>query len=267
MGLPTGLRAVVLAAAMLLPFAATAAGQSVRGILSEAETEVPIELATVDAIARSGEVVSSALTDVNGFFDLVLPGDGEYVVRATAFGYQTGRSEVIHIVDDGAQIVYVNLRPAPVEIEGLAVEARGDELSGGRASLTEQGFYERVLEGRGQFLLPGQIAASDAMFTAQLFDGMDHVLPNYSAAVWERSVRFIAATARGNCTPRIFVDGLRIGMLLGGGNYLSDIVPIDEVLAVEVFWGPFQAPLKYQGTTLDNSCGVVLLWTHRRTRP
>ena len=84
--------------------------------------------------------------------------------------------------------------------------------------------------------------------------------------MWARGVRYLSATEKGTCSPRIFVDGIRISMLLAEGDYLADVAPIETVLAAEVYWGPFQAPIRYQGTALDNSCGVVLLWTRRRTR-
>jgi hypothetical protein len=240
--------------------------QTVRGVLSEEVTEAPIELGTVEAISHAGRVVDSSLTDPRGFFELQLPGDGEYVLRATALGYTTGRSDAFEIMDDGTRILYVNLRPAPVEIAGLVVEADRRDSPDYVPNLIDRGFYERLQKGRGQFLAPGDIAASDAFFTSQLFDGLRNVLPDYSKPAWARGVTYIAATERGNCSPRIFVDGIRISMLLAEGDYLSDIAPIEEVLAAEVFWGPFQAPMRYQGTTYDNSCGVVLLWTRRRTR-
>lgn len=257
---------VLVAAAGQVTVASTLGAQTVRGVLSEEVTTIPIELGTVDAISHAGRVVASSLTDARGFFELRLPGDGEYVLRATALGYESGRSEAFEILGDGVQIVYVNLRYAPVEIAGLVVEADGRERPGRRLSLTARGFYERLEKGRGQFLTPGHIAASDAFFTTQLFDGLDHVLPDYAKPVWERGVRYVAAIERGNCSPRVFVDGIRISMLLAEGDFLSDIAPLEDVIAVELFWGPFQAPMRYQGTLLDNSCGVVLLRTRRRTR-
>lgn len=254
--------AVVLAT---LP-AAHASAQSVRGIVSEAVTEAPIELATVRLFESSGAVVATTLTDARGFFHIDISSDGEYILRAEAFGYRAGRSDAVEVLDDGMQIIYLNLEPAPVAIEGVEVETTGTAPVSLRPSLSERGFWERVEKGRGQFLLPGQIANSDVNFTAELFEGMDHVRTNYARPVWARGVSFIAATDRGNCSPRVFVDGIRMSMLLAEGDFLSDIAPIEDVLAVESFWGPFQAPGRYQGTTIENSCGVVLIWTRRRSK-
>ena len=260
------LLSTTVAVALSTLSAGPASAQSVRGIVSEAVTEVPIELATVRLFESSGTVLATTLTDANGFFHVDIPKAGEYILRAEAFGYRTGRSDVLQVLDDAMQIIYVSLEPAPVAIEGVEVEAPGAEPTSLRPSLAERGFWERAAEGRGQFLLPGQIANADVNFTTELFEGMDHVMTDYRQPVWRRGVDFLAATERGNCSPRIFVDGIRMSMLLAEGDFLSDIAPIDDVLAVESFWGPFQAPGKYQGTTVENSCGVVLIWTRRRTK-
>lgn len=263
---PSSWRTVAAAVALSTLSVARTSAQSVRGIVSEVVTEAPIELATVRLLASSGAAVATTLTDARGFFHIDISAEGEYILRAEAFGYRTGRSDVLQVLEDGMQIIYLSLEPAPLAIEGVEVEATGSQPTSSRPSLTERGFWERVEAGRGQFLLPGQIANADANFTVELFDGMDHVMTDYDRPVWARGVQFIAAIERGNCSPRIFVDGIRMTMLLAEGDFLSDIAPIQDVLAVESFWGPFQAPGKYQGTTIENSCGVVLIWTRRRSR-
>ena len=63
-------------------------------------------------------------------------------------------------------------------------------------------------------------------------------------------------------------DAHAMGMVMSGVAALSsfypeakDIVPIDIVEAIEVYWGPFQAPMRYQGSPYENECGVILVWT------
>jgi hypothetical protein len=68
----------------------------------------------------------------------------------------------------------------------------------------------------------------------------------------------------GTCEPRIFVDGRWVNRPEFGIREtvgLDEVVPIDLIQAVEVYWGPFQAPLRYQGSVTENACGVVLFWT------
>ena len=121
--------------------------QTVRGVLSEEVTEAPINLGTVEAISHAGRVVASTLTNPQGFFELQLPEDGEYILRATALGYTPGRSDAFEIMDDGTLILYVNLRPAPVEITGLVVEADRRDSPDYVPNLTDRGFYRGCRKG------------------------------------------------------------------------------------------------------------------------
>ena len=152
---------------------------------------------------------------------------------------------------------------APIGIEGLIVRGESEGTVGNY--LTQKGFWERYEKGRGQFLTPGEVLASDAMFTPHLLRGLKHVVPQFGAAPW--SVwPILGVTERGGCGPRVFVDDLWLNRpgpqsLIPAGLGLDDIVPMERVQAVEVYYGPFQAPMKYQGTTHDNSCGVILIWT------
>jgi hypothetical protein len=61
------------------------------------------------------------------------------------------------------------------------------------------------------------------------------------------------------CVMKVVVDGSK--MPTGGGLSLNDIVPAQDVLAVEVYpsRGGVGAPVRYRGT--DAYCGVILIWT------
>ena len=241
----------MLGAALVL-VTAPVSGQSIRGLVLEEGTDAPIELASVVVVTASGDSVTATLTDVNGFFTLSAT-DGEYILRASALGYRSGRAGPFGLEDERVvRVVQIALAPQPLSIAGLVVEAID-------ASLATTGFYDRMATGRGQFLTPADIAATGARFTPEVFYGLDHVMPRYDLPVWERWVRFMS-TGRGNCSPRIWVDGVWFRWPLPGEG-LDDVVRVEDLLAAEVYWGPFQAPTRYQGTAHDNSCGVVLLWT------
>jgi Carboxypeptidase regulatory-like domain len=261
-----GMALVVACTLALAVFgAAPASAQTVRGLVLEEVTFRPIELATVSLVSESGERLSSTLTTEEGFFSLEADGEGLFLVRVVALGYRLARVGPFDLQDDGLRVIEVTMQPQPVSLEGLTVEGEIATVPTGNW-LAENGFWERYEEGRGQFLAPGDIAASDAMFTPHLFRELDHVVPDYGASPWTTWVTFRAASVRGNCAPRVYVDNqwMNRPFGLGTGFGLDEIVPIEMVYAVEVFWGPFQAPLKYQGTTIDNSCGVILIWTRRR---
>ena len=242
-----------------------AAAQSVRGLVFDAVTDEAIPLATVTLVSESGERVASALTTEDGFFSLDAPDNGIYVVRGVALGYRPGRAGPVQLVNDGLQVVELRLETAPVELEGLTVE--GESVTGVGNSLTQRGFWERYEEGRGQFLSPGDIAASDAAFTPHLLRPLNHVIAQHGSAPWAiwPQLRRATGSERGPCEPYVYVDNVWVNRPINGLQSadfgLEDIVPIDIVEAIEVYWGPFQAPMRYQGSRYENECGVILVWT------
>lgn len=230
-----------------------ASGQEVRGLVLEEFTYLPIELAEVTMVTGDSETRHTTLTDAEGFFSLEAP-RGVFVLRVTALGYRPTRTAPIELLDESdLRVVEIPMSLAPVVIEGLEVAAEHSALAG-------TGFYERMAAGRGQFLTPEDIATSDARFTPELFYDLDHVMRENMLPVWQRSIQYMSATQRGNCYPRIYIDGVW-WRWRAPGEGLMDAVPLEDLVGAEVFWGPFQAPLRYQGTTIENSCGVVLLWT------
>jgi len=251
-------------AAALLPAAALpppATAQTVRGVVTDEVTGAPIPLATVSLVSEGGERVATVLTTEEGFFSLEGDDDGLFLVRAAALGYAPARAGPLRLDDDELRVLEMPMAPSPVGIEGLVVErSRG---GGSSNYLADKGFWDRLEEGRGQFLTPGQVLASDAMFTPHLLRGLDYVLPQYGAAPWAIWPS-LGITERHSCSPRVYVDDVWVNRKNFGISErlgLDDVVPIDRVLAVEVYYGPFQAPIRYQGTAYDNSCGVVLFWT------
>ena len=240
-------------------------GQILRGVLLESGTDRPIDLGEMTLVSEDGDTVAAALTDEEGYFSLEAPGPGAYLIVGVALGY-LGRSEGPFELEEGdLQVVQVVLTPAPIAIQGVDVPARpiivSDDI------LIANGFYERMLEGRGQFLTPELIEDSDARFTPMLFRALKHVRPQYGASPWRTWVQLWSPAGPGTCRPRVFVDNVWIDKpgfeQFGEGLGLADVVPKDEIRAIELYWG-HQAPLRYSapdGLADQETCGVILIWT------
>jgi hypothetical protein len=64
----------------------------------------------------------------------------------------------------------------------------------------------------------------------------------------------------GYCAPWLFVDGVRV--LGAPGENLSDIVPVESVLAVEIYRAPFEGSLPFRDISRCE-CGVLAVWTNK----
>jgi Carboxypeptidase regulatory-like domain len=165
-----------------LSLVSPASAQTIRGLVTEAATGQPISLATVTLVFESGEHLGTALTTAEGFFSLEGDREGAYLIRATALGYSPARAGPVHLATGTTHVLEIPLTVAPIDIEGLVVQGESEGLVGNY--LTQKGFWERYERGRGQFLTPGEVLSSDAMFTPHLLRGLKHIVPQFGAAPW-----------------------------------------------------------------------------------
>lgn len=244
--------------------------QEIRGILSDRDSYTPIDIGEVALLDSRLDTLAQAITDENGYFVFPLPESGEYYVIASALGYQALRSEPLFVGADEVRVVEIHMESRPLPVEGIVVEARADEPQA--VELRSTGFYERMAEGRGEYLTPGQIAASEVRWPQQLFWGMRtvrvHQRSHERAGIWNDILVIPNRQSRGYCRPSVYVDGrwIREDMIAEGAS-LADIVHKEEILAVEVYEWPFGVPRLYTG---KQACGVILFWTEYvddRSRP
>lgn len=236
-------------------------GQEIRGILSEQGTYTPIDLGQVVLVDDALDTLAVTLTDESGFFRFELQSSGEYYVIASALGYQALRSESLWVGAGEVRIVEISMETRPVPVEGLLVEADAQEPQ--VAELRGTGFYDRMAEGRGEFITPGQIAASTAAWPQQLFWGTEKVrvqqLSHERPGPWDDVLVIPNRASRGYCRPSIYVDGVWVREEnMAPGASLPDVVRKEEILAVEIYEWPFGVPRIYTG---KQQCGVILFWT------
>ena len=277
--LPIGL---TLAAGLVLPSIVEA--QSLRGLVVERDTNRTIELATVLMTGEKGDTIASALSDENGFFMLEADEGGRYTLIAEGLGYRAIVVGRFDLEDNEDRVVEVTLDLRPIGLQGLNVDAGEPELRG----LAATGFYDRLAAGEGHYLLPGQILNSRERWTAQLFWEMDAAVARVRQAgrgPWDNRVEIKNVAGMSlYCTPRIFVDGIWIqeparmvrvdpDESLHGDRVsdvpnqaLSDLVPKDDLLAIEVYLEGSVPSRFARAMELDEAgdplvCGVVLFWT------
>lgn len=257
---------IVLVAVAVALTVGEASAQTIRGLVLERGTDGPIYLAEVVMLNEVGDTVAMALTDEQGLYTVTAPEAGSYRVVGRALGH-LGRGEgPFELREGGYTIVPLALDFAPIPVEGVDVETTRITITDD--ALITNGFYERMVQGRGQFLTPEMIEASDARYTPGLFEELDYVIPQWSAAPWQRWVGLWNPMGRGvSCSPRVYVDDVWVNKpgfeQYNEGMGLDDIVARKDVKAAEVYWG-FQTPLRYSagdGFAGPGLCGSVLIWT------
>lgn len=260
---------LLLASALLWLAAQPVAAQTVRGVVSERATYEPIEGATVILIDTSADTVARALTEERGFFSLDAPESGEYYVIASALGYGPVRSDAVTLEDDDVQIVELDMAARPIPVEGVLVETEGGEPE--IPGLAGTGFYDRLADGWGEFLTPGEVLGHPGEYIHQLFREMVTVefvraeegpASPFTDRIMVRSNAPPDTAGSGGsgwlCEPLIYIDGIRTELM--PGESLHDAAPRDEIEAIEVHPAPFGAPLRYFPDFTPGACGVILIW-------
>ena len=144
------LAAASLALALLAP---SASAQTLRGRILDSQTREPVMLAYVGLMADEGEMVVAALATTDGVFEVTAPDGGAYFLYVSRTGYETLVDGLFDIGDDATMDVQIGLKPLPIELDPVVVEAEVE-----RSPLEVAGFYDRAITGQGTFLVREEIA-------------------------------------------------------------------------------------------------------------
>ena len=255
--------APLFATAAALLAGSPAQTQTIRGIVSERETFVPIAQASVVLLTERLDTLGRAITTDEGYFTFELDEPGSYFLTASALGYRPVRGDLVTLEEGETQIVEIPMAVRPIPVGGVTVEADPGEPE--VPGLAGTGFYDRWSKGEGQFLLPGEVARHPARFTPQLFREMTFVrlVPSNRGPGNDRILVASHVPRQGQnfCEPWIWVDDRPLQLMPGEG--LEDAVPRNTIEAVEVYMYPFGPPMRYFRDLSETACGVVLIWTRR----
>lgn len=257
----------------MLLVATPAGAQTLRGLVLEQVTEIPIALSRVVLVTLEGDSVDAALTDDQGFFSVDARDAGGFFLVASALGYRTARSERLALANEEVRVVQLLLSLRPVRVAGIDVTAPAPEIVE-VPELRDRGFYQRLRSGWGEFLTPEEIRAHTGVYTPELFRELRSVqlVPDRGrgAGPWNDRVVFKRDTGSrlvgaggelgaGLCEPAIWVDDVRTSLM--PGESLDDLAPKELLEGIEVHRPGFGAPARYIGDDSLDACGAILLWT------
>lgn len=248
------LRAFVLL--LLLLLIRDLPAQTVSGRLLESGSQSPILLGTVALLDTTMVVVDRVFTDESGTFRLEAPRPGAYFVLADRSGYVRVLDGILDLGEGGAISVDFFLRPQPVLLDSLVVEARRRHVM---RNLAAAGFSDRVAGGIGHFLTPEEIERRRPLTTRDLMRGIPRVeirSPELTGAAI-----YLRGGPTGSCAPRAWLDGVPVTTVGSTGFVLEDVVDIRDIEAMEIYTGPASVPLQFGG--VEGGCGAILIWTRR----
>jgi hypothetical protein len=163
---------------LALPAAAFAA--TVRGVTRDAESGQALGFVTVQVFGRSAagdDVARGLMTLADGSYSFASISPGRYTIRFARVGY-TMREDSLLVADDREYTLDVALSVAPIQVEGVAVEA--DRLKRERDEQT--GFVS--VEADRLASLPG-IAEGDPIRVLELIPGVQ-TASDFSSALYVR---------------------------------------------------------------------------------
>ena len=257
-GVATLISAVSLIVGSLSPLQA----QTVRGRVLDMETREPVMLAYVGLITQGESMAVAALADTDGFFEVTAPDPGPYFVYISRTGYETMMDGVFELGEDGVFDVQIGLKPLPIELEEVVVEADMGPMS----FLERHGFYERAIGGRGVFMVREEIErvsihkVSDVFRRIPLLD-IDESRPMTGGGRVFQNPEIRIIRNGQYCSPTLYIDRHVVHSGANGGVRPDDYVTAPEIDAIEVYTRPSEVPVGFDEL---NNCGVILIWTRTR---
>jgi hypothetical protein len=245
------MRLVVIGVVALPLFVASAAAQSIRGIVLDDATDEPIAGTLVILLDTTGARLGAVATDTAGRFLLPLERPGTYRLAARRLGYGPATSTLLHVPDSGVLDVEFRLTPEAVLLAPVEVRAKPR-----RSRLEREGFYRRRELGIGRFMTAEEIEKRGATWVSDALRMEPSVRIRYDPVRLGWVVYFSVGTSGRPCLPLVVLDGTRLDM-----STIDELVPPSEIDAMELYPRGNGVPAQFGGT--GASCGVILIWTKR----
>ena len=258
---------------LALPLAAASlSGQTVRGVVIDDSTKLPIASATVTLVNDAGADVLSVRSDSFGDFTIHAGRPGRYHVRAVRIGYRPLTSDRVSL--GIGQLVALRLSMSSVAQELVPVRV----VERRRLNLTElmstTGFDLRQSKGVGTFVAGERLAAFGAENVVDVLNrGYRHLV--YVRDSLDGSTLIMRRGMVG-CLPEIYIDGVEISsgapeeaMVGRAQNALAMLAghPASSLHGIEIY-RPDQVPPPSLGgfigsglTPSGRACGAVAVWT------
>jgi hypothetical protein len=256
------MRTVALLSLLLVASVAAAAGQTLRGTLTDETTGSPVAGATILLVDPAGRHQGATTTDQAGAFTLQAPSPGAtYAVRARKEGFATVDTRPFRVTANTAPLTLKTRPEIPVLGEVSA------------PALNYAGFLERRNARLGVALGPDEVRRRidrvGALDPSRLVWGL---LPGLTENKTTQATVVPRRAGGPGCVATLVIDGKRYDPTFKNGRPrvppwdIDRLVSISEIRAVEIYHDPSFVPVEKAREWLDpiiRRCGVIVLWTYR----
>lgn len=199
----------------------------------------------------------SSVSDTAGRFriDAVPAGDHVLTVSYQNLASDVAGSVPVAVSENETVWITILLEINVVPVPELVVQIEREDNVGKMA-----GFDRRRTLGSGTFILREDIDRAQPSRLSQLFYAVPgvRVVPPPSNDIF--GSRLISARGGLDCYMQYYLDGIRQPQ----GSFDIDLLPPEDVQAIEVYSGPSRTPAIYAHRGAP--CGVVAIWTRDPTR-
>jgi Carboxypeptidase regulatory-like domain/TonB-dependent Receptor Plug Domain len=215
-----------------------------------------------------GRPIANAIVRVLGSGSQVRSaGDGAYTVTDAASGTQSLEARAIGYAPYRMPVTLRNGESEPITLRLAIQRVQLDTVRvvAGKSLAPEVRAIERRMNtGVGTILDGATIRERSTLFVTDAVRGMAGVTVSKAAGNGQEILmRRVGGTDGSYCVANIVVDGLRMPPSASANATIDDYVNLSDVTAMEVYPRPNLVPPEF--LTIDNACGVVVVWTRRGT--
>lgn len=208
-------------------------------VLADDRTPLPDAVLGVE---RSGQTMYRTRSLSDGHFTFLDIAGGVAEITVRRLGYLQRRLEVDLNVSTTKEPLEILLTPVATDVETVTIEGATGRL---------QGFNERrVRNNFGYFFDQNDIRRKSPRFVSELFR-------NIPGARLQASRRNGNILELRNCTPRIWLDGIR-----ADNAEIDELISPSEIAGIEIYPSFAGVPAEYMDKE-NRACGVILVWTRQ----